>query len=259
MSNWNPPPPGPPGPAGPPGPPGPPGVPGPPPAPPGPGAPVPPPGMPVPPPGGQRRKRGPGCVIGVLAGAFALVLLLVLGAVGVYYVTTDHELSTPPTAGGMVLERGRDQQADRFADELRRVIRSTTTPSDADFVRGVYRKRDLRFMLVGFSGDYDRKDSLSMRRSLAFHLTNALSTRTTRVMATFHEISDAGGDGTGFCARVTATTQSAYSNTSICGWATRTSFALVVPLARTGRPEPPEYKIAGLRKVMRDLREDVES
>ncbi|HLV73878.1 MAG TPA: hypothetical protein VKY91_13945 [Vulgatibacteraceae bacterium] len=198
-------------------------------------------------------------MIGVLAGAFALVLLLVLGAVGVYYVTTDHELSTPPMAGGMVLERGRDQQADRFADELRRVIRSTTTPSDADFVRGVYRKRDLRFMLVGFSGDYDRKDSLSMRRSLAFHLTNALSTRTTRVMATFHEISDAGGDGTGFCARVTATAQGAYSNTSICGWATRTSFALVVPLARTGRLEPPEYKIAGLRKVMRDLREDVES
>src|SRR5690606_10133244 len=135
MSNWNPPPPGPPGPAGPPGPPGPPGVPGPPPAPPGPGAPVPPPGLPGPRPGGQRRKRGPGCVIGVLAGAFALVLLLVLGAVGVYYVTTDHELSTPPMAGGMVLERGRDQQADRFADELRRVILSTTTPRDRKSTR----------------------------------------------------------------------------------------------------------------------------
>ncbi|WP_207943329.1 hypothetical protein, partial [Actinomadura sp. KC345] len=216
------------------------------------------PGMPAPPPGGHRRKRGPGCLIGLLAGGFALVLLLAGGGFGFYYMSTSHELSTPRSAGGLTLDSRYDKGADDLADTMRRVIRSSTSPSNADWEDGVYRDGELAYLLIGFTGSYDR-DNLVSR--LSSNLRNELSTDDVRVTTRIYEIDDPGGDGTGLCGRLTASAGSTYSYNSICGWATRTTFALVIPAGgkSAGRTEPPQYKVSGLQRVMRDLREDVES
>ncbi|XRQ12754.1 hypothetical protein ACN3XK_18250 [Actinomadura welshii] len=274
MSGWNPPPanpPGDPGPHGPYGPPGPPPAPpgpsgpaGPPPAPPGPpphGGQPPPHGAPGPimpagPPGPPRRKRGPGCIIGVLAGAFALVMLLAVGAFAVYFVSTSHELSTPRTAGGMTLDKRYDKGADDLADTLRRAIRSSTTPENADWADGVYRDGDLAFLFIGFTGTYDRDNVISR---LDRNLRSTLSTPSVRITTRLWEIDDSGGDGTGLCGRLTAAAQSTYAHSSVCGWATRTSFALVVPAGEYEKGnEPAQYKVSGLQRVMRSVRADVE-
>ncbi|MGP4029779.1 hypothetical protein [Actinomadura sp. 3N407] len=212
--------------------------------------------MPMPP-GGPRRKRGPGLLIGLLAGAFVLVLVLSGGGVAFYLASTSHELSTPSRAGGMTLDNSYDKGADDLADTMRRVMRSSTTPSNADWADGVYRDGDLAFLFIGFSGEYERDRLISQ---LHFHLRNALSTDDVRVTSRIWEIADSGGDGTGLCGRLTAAAKSRYSYTSICGWSTRTTFALVIPAGgKVSRGnEPPEYKVAGLQRVMRALREDVE-
>lgn len=251
MSGWNPPPTGPPGPPRPPGPPGPHGPHG----FPGPHG-MPGPGMPVPP-GGGRRKRGPGLLIGLLAGAFVLVLVLSGGGVAFYLASTSHELSTPSRAGGMTLDRSYDKTADDLADTIRGVMRDSASPTNADWADGVYRDGDLAFLFIGFSGAHER-DKLISR--LDFRLRNALSTDDVRVTTRVWEIDDVGGDGMGFCGRVTASAKSRYSHNSICGWSTRTTFALVIPAGgkTAGEKEPPEYKVSGLQRVMRALREDVE-
>ncbi|MFG2091202.1 MULTISPECIES: hypothetical protein [unclassified Spirillospora] len=212
--------------------------------------------MPGRPPGAPRRKRGPGCVIGLLAGAFVLVLVLAVGGFAVYLAGTSHELSTPRTAGGMTLDNRYDKGADDLADTLRGAIRSTTRPSGSDWADGVYRDGDLAFLFIGFSGSYDRDNVISQ---LDFHLRHALSTPSVRVTTRLWEIDDPGGDGTGFCGRVTAAAKSTYAYSSVCGWATRTTFALVVPAGNyTKSNEPREYKVSGLQRVMRAVRADVE-
>ena len=212
--------------------------------------------MPAGPPGPPRRKRGPGCVIGVLAGAFALVLLLGGGAFAFYFVSTSHELSTPRTAGGMTLDNRYDKGADDLADTLRGAIRTTTSPTNPDWTDGVYRDGELAFLFIGFSGSYDRDNVISQ---LDFHLRRALSTPSVRVTTRIWEIDDSGGDGTGLCGRVTATAKSTYAHSSVCGWATRTTFALVVPAGNFAKGnEPAKYKVSGLQRVMRALRADVE-
>lgn len=258
MSGWNPPPPNPPGAPGPQGPYGPHG---PPPAPPGPPGPPPhggpgpvmPGGPPMAPP---RRKGGPGCLIGVLAGVFALVLVLVGGGVVLYFASTSHDLSTPRVAGGMTLDNSYDKSADDLADTLRRAIRSSTVPTDADWADGVYRRGDLKFLFIGFSGSYDRDNVISR---LDHNLRNTLSTPTVSVTTRLWEIGDPGGDGTGLCGRVTARTRSTYAYSSVCGWSTRTTFALIVPAGNYTRgSEPAEYKVPGLQRIMRAVRADVE-
>ncbi|TDC89683.1 hypothetical protein [Actinomadura sp. 7K507] len=106
-----------------------------------------------------------------------------------------------------------------------------------------------------------RRRADASRAPMDFHLRNAFSTDDVRVTTRIWEIEDSGGDGMGLCGRLTATQRSTYSYNSICGWATRTTFALVIPNGgkTPGRTEPPEYKVSGLQRVMRDIRADVES
>ncbi|OLT20817.1 hypothetical protein BJF79_15720 [Actinomadura sp. CNU-125] len=215
------------------------------------------PGMPMGPP---RRKRGKGLLIGLLAGGFALVVLAV-GGVGFYILRSSHEITTPRSAGGMTLDIQATGETDETYEEMQRVIRSTIAPSGGDWVRGVYRDGDLGFLLIGYTGGYDQRDKLDSK--LDFHLRNSLSLGEAEISTRIWQIEDAGGDGDAFCGRVTAKLRSSYTHSSICAWATRTTFAVVLPLggkvAGRDAAEPPEYKVAGLQRVMRDLRADVES
>ncbi|RSN66822.1 hypothetical protein DMH08_15635 [Actinomadura sp. WAC 06369] len=200
-------------------------------------------------------------LIGLLAGGFALVLLVVGGA-GYYVLSTDHKITTPRSAGGMTLDILATGKYDDAYEEMQRVIRSTIAPADGDWVRGVYRDGDLGFLLIGYTGGYEQRDGLVSK--LDFHLRNSLSLGEADVSVRIWEIDDAGGDGEAFCGRVTTTVRSSsYAHSSICAWATRTTFAVVLPLgvkvAGQDRAEPPEYKVEGLQRVMRDLRADVES
>ncbi|GGV40299.1 hypothetical protein GCM10010182_76110 [Actinomadura cremea] len=279
MSGWNPPPPpdpnpgphdphAPPGSSGPHGPPGPhgphiphgaPGAYGPPAFPGGPGM----PGGPMPPPVPPRRERGKGLLIGLLAGGFALLLVLGVGGYAVYYTSTAHELTIPDRAGGMTLDES--AEAARLYTELipdmRRVVLGATDATDYDWRQGLYRDGDLAFLVVGFTGGYDGDNLVS---ALSNAVGRELSTDDARVTSRIWEIDDPGGDGTGLCGRLTASAEraTAYAHTSICGWAGRTTFALVIPIVtepEQQRDEPPEYEVTGLQRVMRDIRADVES
>lgn len=250
MSGWNPPPAGPPGLPGGPGPQGPFGPPGP------HGGPA--PGMPAPPPGPPRRKRGPGLLIGLLAGAFVLVLAIAGGAFAFFYLGTSHELSTPSVAGGMSRDTKAEDQLEDTIDILHRVVMNTARVDGVKYSSAVYRDGDKAYIFVGSTGPYKEDNIVT---SLDRVLRSELSTGAARVTTQTYEIENSGGDGKAVCSRLTAsaTSVTAYSHNSVCTWATRTTFGLVMPVkTSTSQKEAPEYKVQGLQRVMRAIRADVE-
>ncbi|MBE1538032.1 hypothetical protein [Actinomadura algeriensis] len=280
MSGWNPPPnPGPPGPPDPNAPSGPQGHPAHPGAPgqPGPGAPGPygvpgqpaapgqfgPPGAPGqfgPPGPPSGRKRGKGLLIGLLAGGFAVLLVLGGGGFAFYLMSTSHELSAPSTAGGMSRDTSAERELDDTVDILRRVVMLTANPDGFEYSSAIYRDGDLAYLFVGGTGPYERGSLVSR---LDQTLRAELSTDDLRVSTQTYGIEDAGGDGEAVCSRLTAQPESGaarYSHNSVCVWSTRTTFGLVMPVGTAnGQDEPPQYKVQGLQQVMRDIRADVES
>ncbi|QFG21085.1 hypothetical protein F7P10_07950 [Actinomadura sp. WMMB 499] len=189
--------------------------------------------------------------------------MLGVGGFAVYYVSTDHELSIPSRAGGMTLDSSAEAARlyTQIVPELRRVVLETTNATDYDFYRGLYRDGDLAFLVVGITGDPDADNLVS---ELSFAVRNELSTDDASVSSRIWGIDDAGGDGEAVCGRLTVAAEkvTAYSHSSICAWASRTTFALVVPIFTAPdqrENEPPEYEVAGLQRVMRDLRADIES
>ncbi|RFS83224.1 hypothetical protein D0T12_24060 [Actinomadura spongiicola] len=182
---------------------------------------------------GPPRRRGGGKVIGFLAGAVVLILVLAVGGYAAYLVRTSHELSTPPVADGLSRDPAAEASSEKLVEKLTSVIYAAATDwAVKGTVSAVYGNGDERVLFVGVNGTHDLNDPQA-----SFNSAVAAEFRDDGQTSYRPETSnpqDACGDGVALITVIHTETRgptgSTGSSTTLAMWSTRTTFAIVTTI-----------------------------
>jgi hypothetical protein len=217
----------------------------------GPGGPF--PGAPYGPP----RRGGGNKALGFLIGGVVVFLMLCAGGYVMYLAYTDHDLSTPATAGGMSRDYDTESKSVEAADKLERAISIATDYKVSGFVSAVYGTGDEKYLFVGGTGDHRFKypeQTFDSALGTAFANPDGVVYNPTS-----SKMVDAGGDGVGLTTtlNITATRPTTITSTVFLGaWSTRTTFAIVMHIPdTTGKAGTTKLPLSD---TVKNIRKDVE-
>lgn len=214
---------------------------------------------------------GVGCVIAAIVGVVLAAFLLVGAVVVATGVVTlgarngggVHEISIPDTAAGRPRDPSGESNAmlQTWIAKHKQVIRQASDNKITDIRYGLYGRGHDRYLFVGGTG---KADPGNLPPEFSRAVNQILPS--TKLVKNLVTIPSAAPDGNAVCVRIRygdpKLARLAPGATSICAWATTTSFGVVQP---AGHPDftamlwqPTSIDHTTVVAVMRDIRADVE-
>jgi hypothetical protein len=200
------------------------------------------------------RKSNTGLIVGLVGGAMALVVLLVVVGVVLASSGKEYQVTTPSVAGGLTRDPSGEGSYGQTASLMRTQMRTATNNKVSDVRSAVYGTGSDRYLFIGGNGDLGNPDAFMRGVRSAAGSTGSINTSVTEV--------DGGGDGKAACSTTsTSLPSSGTFSIAMCFWATETTFGMIMPIPNTSSlsTTPRSKTTTEVASTMRRMRADIES